>query len=164
MSRLDSVIRRLQAQRACIDWAVAAVAGRPGAVLELGLGNGRTYDHLRERMPERDIYVFDRQIKAHPACIPPDDRLFLGDIGDTLPAARDRLGRSSVLVHSDLGTGDEARNRALAAELAVMLAPMLLPGAVVMCDQEMPLQGGWERLPEPEGVPPDRYYLYRVAG
>lgn len=163
MSRLDSVIRRLQAQRACIDWSVAEVEGRPGCVLELGLGNGRTYDHLRERMPGRDIYVFDRQIKAHPACIPPDDRLFLGDIGVTLPSAADRLGRSAILVHSDLGTGDEARNRALAAELAGMLAPMLLPGAVVMCDQEMPLQFGWSRLPEPEGVPPDRYYLYRAG-
>lgn len=163
MSRLDSVIRRLQAQRTCIDWAVEAVSGRDGCVLELGLGNGRTYDHLRERMPGRAIYVFERQVKAHPACIPPDDRLFLGDIADTLPAAARQLGRSAILVHSDLGTGDEARNRALAAQVAALLAPMLLPGAIVMCDQPMPPQAGWQRQPEPDGVPADRYFLFRVA-
>ncbi|MGH6887075.1 MAG: class I SAM-dependent methyltransferase, partial [Geminicoccales bacterium] len=48
MSRLDSFIRRLEAQRACLDLAAARIADLPGPVLELGLGNGRTYDHLRE--------------------------------------------------------------------------------------------------------------------
>lgn len=46
MTRLDSAIRRLQAQRSCLDWAAAAVAARPGLVFEMGLGNGRTFDHL----------------------------------------------------------------------------------------------------------------------
>ena len=50
MSRLESFIRRLDAQRLCLDWAAGAVVERPGAVLELGLGNGRTYDHLRARL------------------------------------------------------------------------------------------------------------------
>ena len=31
-----------------------------GPVIELGLGNGRTYDHLRERLPGRRIIAFDR--------------------------------------------------------------------------------------------------------
>ena len=48
VSRLDSFIRRLEAQRACLDHAADLIRGRDGAVLELGLGNGRTYDHLRE--------------------------------------------------------------------------------------------------------------------
>ena len=48
------------AQRECLNWAAEAVAGVAGPVLELGLGNGRTYDHLRERLPEREIYVFER--------------------------------------------------------------------------------------------------------
>ena len=42
MTRLDEFIVRMQAQRACIDDAAARTAGRPGPVLELGLGNGRT--------------------------------------------------------------------------------------------------------------------------
>ncbi|MEO1225422.1 MAG: class I SAM-dependent methyltransferase [Pseudomonadota bacterium] len=95
MSRLDSFIRRMKAQRACLDWAAQAIADLPGPVFELGLGNGRTYDHLREILPSRDIYVFEQVIKAHPNCIPPDDRLFLGDAIEQLPVARDRLGRIS---------------------------------------------------------------------
>ena len=44
MSRLDSFIRRLEAQRSCLETAVALVADLPGPILELGLGNGRTFD------------------------------------------------------------------------------------------------------------------------
>ena len=36
MSRLDSFIRRLQAQRACLNEAVAQIRGVEGFVLELG--------------------------------------------------------------------------------------------------------------------------------
>ena len=60
MSRLDSMIGRLMAQRACLDWVASAIGGLPGPVLEIGLGNGRTYDHLRGRLPQREIHVFDR--------------------------------------------------------------------------------------------------------
>src|SRR5689334_15757612 len=97
MSRLDSFIRRLEAQRACLDQAARLIEGLPGNVLEFGLGNGRTYDHLRERLPDREIYVFERQIAAHPACIPPADHLFLGDFLDTLPRAGVQLGAHTVL-------------------------------------------------------------------
>ena len=123
MSRLDSFIRRMQAQRDCLDWAARAIAGRPGCVLELGLGNGRTYDHLRERLPDRAIYVFDRRIAAHAGCIPPDDRLYLGAVSDTLPRAAAELGPSAVLIHSDLGIADDAANAVLAAEVGPLLAP-----------------------------------------
>ncbi|MBM3542582.1 MAG: hypothetical protein FJX51_11085, partial [Alphaproteobacteria bacterium] len=68
MSRLDSFIRRLQAQRACLDHAAMLVRDLPGPVLEFGLGNGRTYDHLRETFPGREIFAFDRQVAAHPDC------------------------------------------------------------------------------------------------
>ncbi len=71
MSRLDSFIRRMLAQRACLNWAAEAVAGIAGPVLELGLGNGRTYDHLRELLPEREIYVFERPniFAGHTPCL-----------------------------------------------------------------------------------------------
>ena len=66
MSRLDSVIRRLTSQKIVLEWAVDIIRYLDGTVLELGLGNGRTYDHLREILPDRDIYVFEREIAAHP--------------------------------------------------------------------------------------------------
>ena len=52
MTRLDSVIRRLTAQRDLLNWAAEEISPA-GLILELGLGNGRTYDHLRTRLPDR---------------------------------------------------------------------------------------------------------------
>ena len=76
MSRLDSFIARMQAQRDCLNFLQPLVKREAGPILEVGLGNGRTYDHLRDLFPGRDIYVFERKVAAHPDCIPPDDRLF----------------------------------------------------------------------------------------
>ena len=51
MSRLDSFRRRLTAQIDGLNWAADNLPDM-GDVLELGLGNGRTYDHLREHLPD----------------------------------------------------------------------------------------------------------------
>jgi len=92
MSRLDSFIRRLEAQRACLDRAAELIRDIDGFVLELGLGNGRTYDHLRSLFSDRKIYVCERQVAAHPDCVPPPDMLILGDMRETLRAVVGRLG------------------------------------------------------------------------
>lgn len=159
MSRLESAIRRLEAQRDCINWAAGRVAGKTGHILELGLGNGRTWDHLRETFPDREIYVFDRQIGAHPDCIPDDNHMFLGDITESLPRALARLGRNAILAHSDIGTGDSARNQNLAATIAPLLALLMLPGGVVLSDQPLPL-AGWAELSPPPPIEAGRYYIY----
>jgi hypothetical protein len=159
MSRLDSVIRRLQAQRSCIDHAIGLIADNPGPVFEVGLGNGRTYDHLRDRMPGRAIYAFDRQVAAHPGCIPPGDYLVLGDARQTLRATAAAHGRA-VLLHSDIGTGDANANAALAVELAPAYGQALAPGGVLISDQPL-ADPSFEPLALPEGVAPGRYHLYR---
>jgi len=163
VSRLDSFIRRLEAQRACLNRAAELIADIDGAVLELGLGNGRTYDHLRELFPKRDIYVCERQIAAHPDCIPPDDRLLLGDMFETLPAARSSLEGEIALAHFDAGTGDVAANLRLAAGLRPLILPLLCGGAVLVTQQEMD-GPGLVPMPLPEGVAEGRYHLYRRVG
>ncbi len=97
-------------------------------MLELGLGNGRTYDHLRELFPDRDIYVCERRVAAHPDCVPPPEMLILGDLRETLPAARERFGHRVALAHLDVGTGDAAANLALAAALTPDIVALLCPG------------------------------------
>jgi hypothetical protein len=160
MSRLDSFIRRLEAQRACLDRGRDQIRDVPGCVLELGLGNGRTYDHLRTRFPDRDIYVCERRVAAHPDCIPPAERLILGDMRETLPALCDRLGGKVALAHFDAGTGDAAANRVLAADLTPGILGLLAPGAVLVSDP--PIEAvELEILPLPDGVAPGRYHLYR---
>jgi hypothetical protein len=160
LSRLDSFIRRLQAQRACLDHAVLLARGIPGPALELGLGNGRTFDHLRERLDGREIFVFERRPDAHPDCTPDDDHLVVGDLEATLPLASARLPGPAALAHSDIGTGDPARNAALAGRLALLLPPLLGQGGIIVSDQPL-VADTLEALPLPSDVPAERYFLYR---
>ena len=161
MTRLDSVIRRLTAQRSLLDWAAREVADRPGLILELGLGNGRTYDHLRDRLPGREIYVFERSPAAHPDCMPAEGYLLVGDIVDTLPAFSRRFGPGcAVLIHADIGTGDQAENRCLAERLGPLLAPLLRPGGLLLGDRCFPMEGCADISSE-TGVEAGRYFVYR---
>jgi len=160
VSRLDSFIRRLEAQRACLDMAAALVRGLDGSVLELGLGNGRTYDHLRELCPDREIFVCERHVAAHPGCIPPPELLLLGDMRETLPAARGRLEGQVALAHLDPGTGDVETSRALALELAPMVAPLLRLGGILVSEPAIALPE-FAALALPEAVIPGRYHVYR---
>jgi hypothetical protein len=162
MSRLDSFIRRMRAQRDCLNWVATQLRDVPGPVLEVGLGNGRTYDHLRQLLPGRDIYVFEREVRAHPDCVPPDDRLFLGDVRESVPRAARQLSRTAALIHSDLGTGDHGANAALGAWLGPALDTLLAPGGYVIANQPLDV-ARWTRLPEPDGVPTDRYFIYRAG-
>lgn len=160
MSRLDSFIRRVSAQRDCLNVAADMLADRPGVILELGLGNGRTYDHLRDLFPDRDIYVFDRQVAAHPECIPDDEHMLVGELTDTLPAAVARFEGTAAMVHADVGTGDAAANARLAAFFGPLAHRVLAAGGLALTDQRIPTDG-WELVDPPPSVPTDRYFIYR---
>ena len=160
MSRLDSFIHRLEAQRACLGLAAQMVCGLDGPVLELGLGNGRTYDHLRELFPERDIFVCERRVAAHPECIPPAELLLLGDMRETLPVARGRLEGRVALAHLDSGTGEPDASRALAAALAPLILPLLRPDGVLVSEPVIDFPE-LVALALPQNVASDRYHLYR---
>ena len=160
LTRLEKLLFRLEAQHICLQWAFREIAGCPGVVFEMGLGHGRTYDHLRTYLPEREIYVFDREVDCFQDCIPPDDRLLLGDIADTLGAAAARFGGRVVLAHSDLGSYDQAHNVAMSSRLGPRLPAVLAPGAIVLSDLPLELAGA-QALPLPAGVRDGRYFLYR---
>jgi hypothetical protein len=160
MSRLDSFIRRLEAQRACLNRAAELIGEIDGFVLELGLGNGRTYDHLRSLFPDRRVYVCERQVAAHPLCVPPREMLILGDMRETLTAARGWLGGRVALAHLDAGTGDGTANQVLAAQLTPSIMPLLRRDAVLAADPTIECPD-LEILPLPDGVAPGRYHLYR---
>ncbi len=119
MSRLDSFIRRVTAQRDCLDHVAVLLDGMDGPVLELGLGNGRTFDHLRERLPGRRIVAFDRKLAAHRNSTPPPDDLVLGEIAETAAAF---AGVGAALVHADIGTGYEDKDAATLSWLPGLVA------------------------------------------
>lgn len=161
MTRLDSAIRRLTAQRDLLDWASGIVAPT-GFVLELGLGNGRTYDHLRNRLPGREIYVFERRPAAHPSCLPPEGYLVVGDVFETLPAfMADRdARRRCALIHADIGSGDEDLNREVALRLSPLLDQLLQPGGLLLADRGFELPHCADITAE-TGIAQGRYYVYR---
>lgn len=168
MSRLESLVRRLEAQRSCLDWACREIRGGKGIVLELGLGNGRTYDHLRRALPAREIFVFERAL-ARETLLPESGHLLLGDIRESLPHFAARHQGKADLIHSDIGSGDAQANAALAAFLAGHFLDLLSPGGLVLADQDIwPGLGSEQfsvlpvtRLSEPPGVPKGRYFIYR---
>lgn len=160
MSRLDSFIRRLEAQRACLELAADLVGGLDGDVLELGLGNGRTYDHLRKLFPHRKIYVCERTVAAHPGCVPPSQFLLLGDMRETLPAVGARLAERVVLAHLDPGNGEIAASKALADQITPLIIPLLQPNGVLVSEPAVTADE-LRALPLPDGIEPGRYNLYQ---
>jgi hypothetical protein len=163
MTRLDSFIRRMEAQRECLNAAARLIEGVPGVILELGLGNGRTYDHMRTLFPDRDIYVFDRQVAAHPDCIPDDHHMFVGEVVDRLPDVAARLGKTAALIHSDIGSGRPETDAILFAQVVPLLESVARPGCLVLSDQKLPADQ-WESLPMLDSIPAERYFMYRVGG
>lgn len=161
MSRLDTVIRRLEAQRSCLNQAADQLRDRVGPILELGLGNGRTYDHLRSLFPGREIYVFEREVAAHPDCRPEPEYLFLGPMQETLIVAAEKLGSSAILAHADIGFGDAAATERNVVSLGPKIAPLLQTGGLVICDQSLDRFDGLTPIPLPADVEPGRYHVYR---
>jgi len=158
MSRLESMRRRLTAQIDGLNWAAIDTAPRAGDVVEIGLGNGRTYDHLRAQMPERRIWVLDRQMNAHPDCIPPADDYLEGDAADTLTQLINNK-TSVILAHYDLAKGVPDEDTALAAQIAPLLEQLLTPGGLVVSGHSLP---GLRQITGPGLIDPDRYFFYRV--
>jgi len=157
-TRLESVIRRLTAQRDILDM-VCASAIPDGPVLELGLGNGRTYDHLRARLQGRRIVAFDRALAAHKSSIPPEGDLVLGEIRET---AERFATAEAALVHVDIGTGYEDKDARTLEWLPQLMVRLLKPGGIAVSGLPL-VHPGLAPLPIPETVPQDRYFLYRRA-
>tara|TARA_Y100001934_G_C12295545_1_gene747197 strand:- start:1011 stop:1481 length:471 start_codon:yes stop_codon:yes gene_type:complete len=153
------MIRRLEAQRACLAAATEKVGALPGSFLELGLGNGRTYDHLRELAPDREIFVFERNPAAHPACTPSDEFLIEGDFTTTLGQKKGQLEASAILAHCDIGSGVKERDLELARAISTDLDALLCDGAVVISDQVFDRKN-WRPLSVPTTVEPGRYFMY----
>ncbi len=158
MSRLDSFIRRLTAQRDVLNHICARMElPADGPIMEIGLGNGRTFDHLREHFPDRRIVAFDRACGAHASSMPEANDLVLGEICET---GRAFQTGTAALVHADIGTGYPEKDALTLTWLPQMVAGMLASGGIAVSG--LPLdEPTLQPLDVPESVPRERYFLYR---
>lgn len=159
MSRLDSFIRRMTAQRDLLNHAARQLSLPQGSILEIGLGNGRTYSHLRDLFPDRRIIAFDRALRAHSGSTPAHSDMILGEIETTAQAF---VGRDAALVHADIGSGHDDLDAKTLRWLPGLVLGLLAPGGVAVSG--LPLDvAGLAAVPMPEGIDPKRYHLYRKA-
>lgn len=160
MSRLDLFIDRMVSQRACLDFAIAETAAMSGPVFELGLGNGRTFHHMRERIAGRDIYVFERAVAAHPDSTPDEEFTILGDVRETLVQTLEKMGPVASLIHADLGGHNRAKNDVFARVVSPLVEPLLAVGGLMVASDRM----YFDTLSEvalPKGAVPERCFIYR---
>lgn len=162
MSRLDSFIRRMTAQKLMLEMAAAHVAHVPGPVVDLGLGAGRTYDHLSALFPDRPVFAFDEYVQAAVGVLPPPERMVLGDIRETLPLALSRLGARAALVHNDLGSADPIANAIIGRWLAPAILAVARHDALVVTSFALPFERAVS-LPLPDGVREGRYHCQRLT-
>ena len=161
MSRLNSVIRRLSAQVDGLEWSLDHIKDIPGDVLEIGLGNGRTYDHLRELIKDqRRIWVIDRGLNCHHSCIPPEGDFLQGEADDMLERLAAQ-GTRLALAHYDLGHGDNAHDQAESARISPLVAQIMQPGGIIVSGQPFV---GIPELRGPQSVAVGRYFFYRMPG
>lgn len=157
MSRLDSFINRMSAQRDMLNAIRDRQLLPDGAILEIGLGNGRTYSHLRENFPGRRIVAFDRQLLAHKSSIPPEEDLVLGEIAET---GRSFTGAGAAFVHADIGTGDREKDAVTLTWLPQLVVGMLGPNGYALSGLPL-VVSGLDRLPVEDHIDPERYFFYR---
>ncbi|NRB34697.1 MAG: hypothetical protein HRU31_08095 [Rhodobacteraceae bacterium] len=158
MSRLDSFLRRMGAQRDSLNWVAPRLEGLEGDVIEMGLGNGRTYDHLRELFPDRRIWVIDRALNCHPSCVPPEELFLQGEAEHMLDDLHAR-GVRAALIHYDFGSGTDMVDQAESRRLSPHLAQVVVPGGYVVSGQPM---AGMTQMKGPDHVDPARYMIYQL--
>ncbi len=157
MSRLESFIRRMTAQRDILDDLVTRLADVPGPILEFGFGNGRTYDHLRRRFPGRRVIVFESVVVPDLPLLPPAEDFVVGDIRETATGVPDG---AAALIHADLESGRAEGDARLESWLPALVARLLAPGGFAASGS--PLEDRrLAPLPLPPGIAPGRYHVVR---
>ena len=157
MSRLESFRRRLTAQIDGINWAIEQSKDIKGDILEMGLGNGRTYDHLRENT-DRRIWVIDRILQCHPSCVPPEADFLKGE-ADAMLERLATEGAQIAFAHYDFGFGVKEKDVEEGGRLSPRIKAVMVPGGMIVSQQPMV---GFTRIQGPETIIGDRYHFYRV--
>ena len=164
MSRLEEFTNRFLSQAAAINHAATMLTDVPGIIVELGLGKGRTFDHLRERFPDREIYVFDRELSCEKEYAPPPEYWVFGEIRETLPAFCDKFKGKVAFAHSDIGTRDRQKDMPLTNFVVSQLRVLLTQDRAMLASDRPMESDQWRELPLLPEFNAWRYHLYQSVG
>lgn len=159
MSRLENLIYRFQVQKSHLDRAVRYCSDQKGIVLEIGLGSGRSFDHLREKMSERDIFAFDHRVETHPGCEPAEHERVLGEVMETLPQFAQEHKDQAALIHIDVGSKKFEQDIDRYKSYLPSLKKLLKMGSVIVSDRPFD-DPDLLPLPEVEENKNWRYFSY----
>lgn len=151
------MLARLETQKAILEFAADLIGKIPGPILEIGLGKGRTWSHLRLLFPGRRIIVFDRDVHAPAAGTPDPEDLVLGEFAETLPVFRPPS--PAAFVHADFGSEDPIQDQETASVIAAALPPMLARQGIVAADRELSIPKLENISFKNNGFP---YFLYKA--
>lgn len=106
--------------------------------------------------------MFDRVINSYPDCTPNSERMIIGDLSETLPAAAARFAGQVILAHSDVGSFSAENNAEMGKVVSSHLPRALAAGALILSDLPLSI-AETELLPLPPGARRDSYYVYRFT-
>jgi len=160
MSRLEDLIHRFTVQKSHLDRAIALCKDIEGLVIEVGLGSGRSFDHLREKLNNNPIFTFDYRVETHPGCAPREEQCILGDIEETLPKFSNSRSGQAALIHMDIGTKKYDEDIVLYQKLTPAIIKLMAPKALLVSDRPISDQSLKEL--EPFGANhPWKYFSYQ---
>lgn len=160
MSRLEEMVARYTSQRDILNFSLDMIPVGEGLIgIELGLGSGRTYDHLREKLPEMQIFTFDRKCEIHPRIQHPGKYFIEGEITSTFPAFAKKHKDAASFVHIDLGTSQKEQDQKLYQELEPSIREILIQDGLLISDR--PFSSSWEAVNLSSLKLEWPYYLYR---
>lgn len=164
-SRLERMIARLTTQRDLLNHVAGRLIAIQGPILEIGLGKGRTFSHLRNLYPDRKIWAFDFEVHAPSHSRPDDSDIFLGDFRQSLVSCWGRIDARPAFIHADIGTESRKADAELASFVGKTVAPYLAPGGYLLGDRDMTADGLIAvETPDtqlPNGITAWPYFLYR---
>jgi hypothetical protein len=145
-SFLERLIVRMNTQRETLERVFQLNDGNvDGLILEVGLGSGRVYDHLRCQYPKNRIVAFDFKVDTRPEYSPKPEDTILGDIKETLPNFAAQNPNAVGLIHLDIGDHDHTKATLYYNSLAFHINFMTKKTACILADRKIELDG-WENI------------------
>ena len=140
LTRIERLARRFPVQIEFINRAIKETKEVDGAILELGLGEGRTLEYL-ERITSAPIFVFEIDEKTNLHFCRASTQLVKGDLFKTLPQMLGSQELNVRMVHADIGTTDYFNDISRIEPLRAIIEKVVSTGGVLVCDRPIIFQG-----------------------